>query len=171
MIAKVRSYALIGLDGVAVTVETDVSKGIPAYEIVGLPDAAVKESKERVRSAIRNSALEFPAHKITVNLAPAYVKKAGSAFDLPVAVSLLLAYGVLQAQTKEIFQIISLVVTILSVLASLALTLFKWYNTANADGHITPDEVADAVKKTADAIDEVKDAVDGVKGEDNGKRG
>ena len=102
MIAKVRSYALIGLDGVAVTVETDVSKGIPAYEIVGLPDAAVKESKERVRSAIRNSALEFPAHKITVNLAPAYVKKAGSAFDLPVAVSLLLAHGVLQAQVENV---------------------------------------------------------------------
>ena len=75
------------------------------------------------------------------------------------------------AQTKEVFQIVSLVVTILSVLASLTLTLYKWYKTARADGHITPDEIADAVGKTADAIDEVKDAVDGVKGEDNGKRG
>ena len=89
MIAKVQSYALNGLDGVAVTVETDVSKGLPAYEIVGLPDAAVKESKERVRSAIKNSALAFPMHKITVNLAPAYVKKEGTALDLPVAISLL----------------------------------------------------------------------------------
>ena len=97
MIAKVQSYALNGLDGVAVTVETDVSKGLPGYEIVGLPDAAVKESKERVRSAIKNSALSFPMHKITVNLAPAYVKKEGTALDLPVAISLLVASGELQA--------------------------------------------------------------------------
>ena len=97
MIAKVQSYALSGLEGVCVTVEADVSKGMPSYEMVGLPDAAVKESKERVRSAIKNSALEFPIHKITINLAPAYVKKEGSAFDLPVAISLLLAYGVLEA--------------------------------------------------------------------------
>ncbi len=102
MIARVQSYALSGLDGVAVTVETDVSKGMPAYEIVGLPDAAVKESKERVRSAIKNSALEFPLHKITVNLAPAYVKKEGSSFDLPVAISLLKAGGALQAETGDV---------------------------------------------------------------------
>lgn len=95
MIAKVQSYALSGLEGVCVTVEADISKGLPAYEMVGLPDAAVKESKERVRSALKNSAFEFPAHKIIVNLAPAYVKKEGSAFDLPVAISLLLAYGTL----------------------------------------------------------------------------
>lgn len=101
MIAKVQSYALSGLNGVAVTVEADVSKGLPSYEIVGLPDAAVKESKERVRSAVKNSALEFPAHKITINLAPAYVRKEGSAFDLPVAVCLLLASGGLQAETER----------------------------------------------------------------------
>jgi magnesium chelatase family protein len=97
MIAKVQSYALSGLEGVCVTVEADVSKGLPSYDMVGLPDAAVKESKERVRSAVKNSALEFPMHKITINLAPAYVKKEGSAFDLPVAISLLLAYGTLEA--------------------------------------------------------------------------
>ena len=97
MIARVQSYALSGLDGVAVTVEADVSRGLPSYDIVGLPDAAVKESKERVRSAVKNSALEFPIHKITVNLAPAYVKKEGTSFDLPVAVCLLLASGGLQA--------------------------------------------------------------------------
>ncbi len=100
MIAKVQSYALSGLEGVCVTVEADVSKGIPSYEMVGLPDTAVKESKERVRSAIKNSGLEFPAHRVTVNFAPAYVKKEGSAFDLPVAVSLLLAYGVLCADAS-----------------------------------------------------------------------
>ena len=102
MIAKVQSYALSGLEGVCVTVEADISKGMPSYEMVGLPDAAVKESKERVRSAIKNSALEFPIHKITVNLAPAYVKKEGSSFDLPVAISLLLGYGVLQANVEGI---------------------------------------------------------------------
>ncbi len=101
MIAKVQSYALSGLEGVCVTVEADITKGLPSYEMVGLPDAAVKESKERVRSAIKNSGLEFPIHKVTVNFAPAYVKKEGSSFDLPVAISLLLAYGVLQADVKE----------------------------------------------------------------------
>ncbi len=102
MIAKVQSYALSGLEGVCVTVEADISKGVPSYEMVGLPDAAVKESKERVRSAVKNSALEFPMHKITVNLAPAYVKKEGSSFDLPVAVSLLLGYGTLEADVEGI---------------------------------------------------------------------
>jgi magnesium chelatase family protein len=102
MIAKVQSYALSGLEGVPVTVETDISKGLPAYEMVGLPDTAVKESKERVKSAIRNSKLEFPTHKITVNLAPAYVRKEGSSFDLPVAVSLLLAYGSLEANVDGV---------------------------------------------------------------------
>lgn len=101
MIAKVQSYALSGLEGVCVTVEVDVSRGLPSYEMVGLPDAAVKESKERVRSAVKNSALEFPAHKITVNLAPAYVKKEGSSFDLPVAISILLAEGALVADVEN----------------------------------------------------------------------
>ncbi len=101
MLAKVQSYALSGLEGVCVTVEADISKGMPSYEMVGLPDTAVKESKERVRSAIKNSGLEFPSHKITVNFAPAYVKKEGSAFDLPVAISLLIAYGELCAPVHE----------------------------------------------------------------------
>ena len=101
MIAKVQSYALSGLEGVCVTVEADISKGLPSYDMVGLPDAAVKESKERVRSAVKNSGLDFPAHKVTINLAPAYVKKEGSAFDLPVAVSLLLAYGELEANVHD----------------------------------------------------------------------
>ncbi|MBO4939529.1 MAG: YifB family Mg chelatase-like AAA ATPase [Clostridia bacterium] len=102
MIAKVQSYALSGLEGVCVTVEADISKGLPSYDMVGLPDAAVKESKERVRSAVKNSGLDFPAHKVTINLAPAYVKKEGSAFDLPVAVSLLIAYGELEADVHDI---------------------------------------------------------------------
>lgn len=91
MIAKVICYTLNGLEGVAVEVETDVNKGIPAYEMVGLPDAAVKESKERVRSALKNSGLLFPLHKITVNFAPADLKKEGAIFDLAIAISLLKA--------------------------------------------------------------------------------
>ena len=102
MIARVQSYALSGLEGVCVMVEADISKGLPSYEMVGLPDAAVKESKERVKSAVKNSALEFPAHRITINLAPAYVKKEGTSFDLPVAISLLLGSGVLQTDVSGI---------------------------------------------------------------------
>ncbi len=91
MLSKVISFALNGLDGVAVEVETDINKGMVSYDLVGLPDAAVKESKERVRSAIKNSALRFPVSKITVNLAPADIKKEGSHYDLPIAVSILKA--------------------------------------------------------------------------------
>ena len=91
MIAKVICYALNGLDGVPVEVETDVNKGVPSYDMVGLPDTVVKESKERVRSALKNSGLLFPMNKITINFAPADIKKEGASFDLAVAVSLLKA--------------------------------------------------------------------------------
>ncbi len=91
MVAKIICFALNGLDGVAVEVETDVNKGVPSYEMVGLPDTAVKESRERVRSALKNSGLFFPMNKITINFAPADLKKEGASFDLAVAVSLLKA--------------------------------------------------------------------------------
>lgn len=91
MLSKVISFALNGLDGVPVEVETDINKGMVSYDLVGLPDAAVKESKERVRSAVKNSVLRFPVSKITVNLAPADIKKEGSHYDLPIAVSILKA--------------------------------------------------------------------------------
>ena len=102
MIARVESYALFGLEGVPVTVEADISKGIPSFDMVGLPDAAVKESRERVKSAVKNSGLMFPNHKITVNYAPAYVKKEGSALDLATAISLLKGEGALEANTNGI---------------------------------------------------------------------
>ncbi|MDE6690537.1 MAG: YifB family Mg chelatase-like AAA ATPase [Clostridia bacterium] len=102
MLSKITSYALIGLDGVPVDVETDINKGMVSYELVGLPDTAVKESKERVYSAIRNSLLHFPVNKITVNLAPADIKKEGGQYDLPIAVSLLAASGQLSANTDGI---------------------------------------------------------------------
>jgi magnesium chelatase family protein len=85
MLAKARSCAVIGLEGAIVEVETDISPGLHSFTIVGLPDTAVQESRERVRAAIRNSGYEFPMKRITVNLAPADLKKEGPAYDLPIA--------------------------------------------------------------------------------------
>ena len=87
MLASVKSFALEGLDGYAVDVEVDVNSGLPAVETVGLASTATKESKERVRAAIRNSGFPYPMKRITVNLAPADTKKEGAALDLPIAVS------------------------------------------------------------------------------------
>ena len=91
MLAVIKSYGLVGLSGFKVDVEVDINQGLPKYDIVGLPDTAVKESKERVRSAIKNSGYHFPVHRITVNLAPANKKKEGPSFDLAIAVSILTA--------------------------------------------------------------------------------
>lgn len=91
MLAKLISYALSGVDGFKVEIEVDLNAGLPSYEIVGLGDTAVKESKERVRSAIKNSLFAFPLKKITINLAPADSKKEGSYFDLAIAVAILAA--------------------------------------------------------------------------------
>jgi len=97
MLAKVNSCALIGLEGAIVEVEVDISPGLPAFTIVGLPDAAVQEARERVRAAIKNSGFVFPMKRIVVNLAPADLKKAGPAYDLPIAVGILLSSEQLQA--------------------------------------------------------------------------
>jgi len=91
VLAKVYSCAVVGLEGVLVEVEVDVGTGMPGIVVVGLPDAAVQESKERVRSAIRNSGGRIPHGKVTVNLAPADLKKAGPAYDLPIALGVLIA--------------------------------------------------------------------------------
>ncbi len=101
MLAKVMSCATIGLDGVIVEVEVDISPGLPAFTIVGLPDTAVQESRERVRSAIRNSGFTFPMKRVIVNLAPANLKKAGPAYDLPIAVGILLSSEQLVADVSE----------------------------------------------------------------------
>lgn len=91
MLSKINSAGLVGLDGYIVEVEIDISPGLPSFDIVGLPDTAVKESKERVRAAIKNSGFEFPVRRITVNLAPANTKKEGPAYDLPIALAILTA--------------------------------------------------------------------------------
>jgi len=91
MLAKVISCAIVGLEGAIVEVETDISPGLPAFTVVGLPDTAVQEARERVRAAIRNSGCTFPMRRIVVNLAPADLKKAGPAYDLPIALGILLS--------------------------------------------------------------------------------
>jgi magnesium chelatase family protein len=93
VLASLRSAAVFGVDAFPVHVEVDVSFGLPHFTMVGLPDATVRESRDRVRAAIRNSGFEFPPHRITVNLAPADVRKAGSSFDLPIALGLLATSG------------------------------------------------------------------------------
>jgi len=90
-VAKIFSAATVGLDSYLVEVEVDIGAGLPAFTIVGLPDKAIEESKERVRAAIKNSGVFFPQHRLTINLAPADVKKEGPSFDLPIAVGILLA--------------------------------------------------------------------------------
>ena len=94
VLACVRTAAVFGIEACTVQVEVDVSFGLPAFTMVGLPDASVRESRDRVRSAIRNSGFEFPPHRVTVNLAPADIRKAGSSFDLPIALGVLAATGV-----------------------------------------------------------------------------
>lgn len=106
MLAKVISYALSGLDGFDVAVEVDVNAGLPAYEVVGLADTAVKESRERVRAAIKNSLFDYPIKKITVNLAPADSKKEGSLYDLPIAVGVLAATEQIPAHSYKPFVIV-----------------------------------------------------------------
>lgn len=94
MLASLRSAAVFGVEASDVHVEVDVTFGLPIFVMVGLPDASVRESRDRVRSAIRNSGFEFPPHRVTVNLAPADVRKAGAALDLPIALGVLAAQGV-----------------------------------------------------------------------------
>jgi len=96
MIAKVYSSSIVGVEAREVTVETDIGGGLPGFNIVGLPDTAIKESRDRIRTAIRNSGFSFPAKKITTNLAPADARKEGASFDLPVALSVLSAEGILE---------------------------------------------------------------------------
>lgn len=101
MPAKVLSATLVGLQGVPVDVEADVAAGLPMFNLVGLPDAAVKEARDRVRSAIHNSGIAFPRTRVTVNLAPADLKKEGPAFDLPIACAVLLAAGKIEFERED----------------------------------------------------------------------
>jgi magnesium chelatase family protein len=97
MLANVLSCAVLGIDAFLVEVEVDITRGLPAFATVGLPEAAVKESKDRVKAAIKNAGYRFPLDRITVNLAPADMKKEGSGFDLPIAVGILVAQGTIRS--------------------------------------------------------------------------
>ena len=95
MLASLRSAAVVGVDALPVVVEVDVAYGLPIFTMVGLPDTSIRESRDRVRTAIRNSGYQFPHHRVTVNLAPADVRKAGACYDLPIALGILAATGVI----------------------------------------------------------------------------
>ena len=100
MLSKVLSYGLNGLDGFLVGIEADISAGLCKFDIVGLADTAIKESKDRVKSAIKNSGLNYPIDSITINLAPADKKKEGPLYDLPIAISLLCANGTIDVKSN-----------------------------------------------------------------------
>lgn len=91
VLARVRSATLSGIEAATIFVEVDVTAGLPSFTTVGLPDSTVRESRDRVRAAIRNAGFEFPIDRITVNLAPADLRKEGAAFDLPMAIGILLS--------------------------------------------------------------------------------
>ncbi len=101
MFSKVLSSTLIGIDGFKIIVEVDISQGLPSFDIVGLPDSAVKESKDRVRTAIKNSNITMPVKRITINLAPANIRKEGPAFDLPIAVGILACIDIIKQDSFE----------------------------------------------------------------------
>jgi len=101
MLATIQSATVIGIEAHPVSVEVDIGTGLPRFLLVGLPDTSVKESRDRVDAAIRNSALDFPQHRIVINLAPADVRKAGTAFDLPIALGILAASGVIPSESLQ----------------------------------------------------------------------
>src|SRR5580692_7528617 len=101
MIATIPSAVLIGVDGKLVFVEVHVSNGLPGFTVVGLPDAAVRESRDRVRAALLSSSLPWPLRRVTVNLAPSGVRKGGAGLDLPIAVGVLVATGELPAAATD----------------------------------------------------------------------
>lgn len=106
MLAKINSAVLFGVEAHHIDVEIDLSQGLPLLSIVGLPDLAVKESKDRLRAAIKNTGFHYPVKKITINLAPADLKKEGSAFDLPMALGILAAEGVIQPERLDQYLIV-----------------------------------------------------------------
>ncbi len=105
MISRVVTSAILGIDAIKVEVEVDISYGLPAFNIVGLPEASIKESKERVRAAIKNSGFEFPNDRITINLAPADLKKEGTSFDLPIALGILCSSRIIKDEALKGFLI------------------------------------------------------------------
>ena len=143
MLARVLCSAVIGIDAYIVEVEVDIASGLPAFTTVGLPETAVKESRERVKAAIQNSGYRFPDDRITVNLAPAHIKKDGTGFDLPIAVGLLAATHALDHQDLKHYLILgelSLDGRVKPVAGSLSMALAARH--AGYSGIIVPHENA-----------------------------
>jgi magnesium chelatase family protein len=143
MLAKLRSMAVIGIDAFEVGIEADISEMLPSFTIVGLPDNAVRESRERVLSAIKNAGYVFPARKVTINMSPADIKKEGSAFDLPIALGLLAASGQIAPYDLENYCIIgelSLDGTVKKVNGALPIAISA--RTHPIDGLVLPRECA-----------------------------
>lgn len=139
MLAYCYSSAVFGIDGYLVKVEVDIASGLPSFSTVGLPDTAVRESKDRVVAAIRNSGFDFPIKKVTVNLAPADIKKEGAAFDLPIALGILAATEQLKTEKLKTYCILgelSLDGTVREVKGILPITLKL--KTENFEGIILP---------------------------------
>jgi len=139
MLSKVLSCATYGIEGYLVNVEVDLSNGLPGFTTVGLPDNAVKESKDRVFAAIKNAGFRFPSKKITVNLAPADIKKEGSSFDLPIGIGILAASQSVRAENLRRFTILgelSLDGTLRPVKGAISLSLATKQN--KLDGVILP---------------------------------
>ena len=111
MLSKIKSMCLEGLNGYLVEIQTDVSGGLPSFDIVGLPDIRVKEAKERVRTSIKNSKIEFPSRRIVVNLSPADKRKEGTFFDLPIAVGILMNFGQIRKRRIRKYSIYRRVIT------------------------------------------------------------
>jgi magnesium chelatase family protein len=103
MLAQVRTYSLFGLEAQPITVEVDVSQGMPFYTVVGLPDKAVEESRERVRAALKNAGFPYPQGRVVINLAPAELRKEGTHCDLPIALGLLCAQGTIPPEALQGF--------------------------------------------------------------------
>ncbi|MCL2819018.1 MAG: hypothetical protein FWD41_04765, partial [Actinomycetia bacterium] len=106
MIATVTSAVLSGIDAIPIEVQVQVAQGLPSFQIVGMPDTAVAESKERVRAAFKSTGLKVPAQRVTVNLAPAHVRKIGSGLDLPIALALMVAAGYIEQTLLDPFLVV-----------------------------------------------------------------
>ena len=170
MLAKVLSGAILGIDAYVVEVEVDIVQGLPVFSTVGLPDGAVKEAKERVKSAIKNSGYDFPPKRITVNLAPADIKKEGAGFDLPIAVGILSALEVVSKEKLNDYLILgelSLDGRVKSIRGALSLAMAA--KTSGKHGVLLPKENAaeGAVVKGIEVlgIDTLPDAVDFLNGQ------
>lgn len=181
MLARVQSASLVGVDAFLTQVEVDVSPGLPGFEIVGLPGASIRESRDRVRAAIRNAGLPFPLQRITVNLAPAGLKKEGALFDLPIALALVAAAGALPAAALEgrlVVGELSLDGKVRAVRGTVAVALLARQERAALllpeanleEGQVVDGAVLEGVRSLAEAVAVLKGLAEPCRGNGDGNR-